>query len=410
MKNMPTDATMMRRPIGSRLPELADGGLEFQLVRGRDGLASIAADWTRLLGSLPGLRFFHGPGWYRAFMENVASDPDEVIFVVAYRDGRMAGVVPLRRSARKVGGLSLHVLGLIVHPHLTLADAVFDTVPKNAGLLRAAVNWLRARRDFAWDLISLASVPQRSAVTFAIQTAPPTLMLTNEAGGSCFVPCNGSYDEATRSISGSFKRNLRRLARRAEETAPLAFESHDQPQDLETALQRFLELEASGWKGKTGLGSAIACSPPLVGFYRQLMQEFGSAGQCVIKLLRHGERDVAGQFCLSVNRTFSILKIGYSEEHASFAPGNLIMARTIRDACEDPGIDAVSFVTHPPWAHVWKPQVEPVATSQVFNASLRGRLLYLLVLARRAIWKAQRVSAVRADDGHDIESEAVVRD
>ncbi len=77
-------------------------------------------------------------------------------------------------------------------------------------------------------------------------------------------------------------------------------------------------------------------------------------------------------------RTMNLVKIAYLEEESDIAPGHLIMREAIEAACADPGIDRLSFVSSPSWAHLWKPLQEPVRQHLIFRDSLRGWLLHRL--------------------------------
>jgi CelD/BcsL family acetyltransferase involved in cellulose biosynthesis len=171
------------------------------------------------------------------------------------------------------------------------------------------------------------------------------------------------------------------------------------PEELERALEQFLTVESSGWKKDTG--TAIALDERLVGFYRALVREFGPRGMCRINVLTLDDQAIAAQFGLISDRQLNLLKIGYSHEHGSVAPGNLIMRDTIEQVCADPALDRLSFVTHPPWSHLWKPQLAPVDYVTLFPETLPGRLTYAAATwlqARRARAAAAAAAADPAGD------------
>ena len=257
---------------------------------------------------------------------------------------------------------------------MVLADCIIDDSRECTWLISSLVSWLHETRPVAWDVLLLDKVPQRSAFCRSLSAEPAGQVIPAVTGSSAHVPTE-SEDAALGPVSGSFKRNLRRLARRAEETAPLLYEVCDTLPELDIAFQQFLEVEASGWKGNCGIGTAIAQDTNLVSFYHELMQRFGARGQCMINQLIHGDKVVASQFGLLVGSTYNILKIGYREDYAWFAPGNLAMERTIRWCCARPDVHELSFVTCPSWCHLWKPRQEDVASFRIFNPTMKGRLL-----------------------------------
>jgi hypothetical protein len=332
---------------------------------------------------MPGARFVHFPEWYRAYLISLESDPSRVWFIGAYRNQKLVGVFPLQFQKYVVKGMQPRVFGTIDDDEMQSCDFVYRRIAENEGLLNAFTQWLRTQRTIRWDELRLRKVREDSAIAHSARARLPkaTIMLCHD--GSGYFQTSGNYDLATESMSGTFKRNLRRLARRAEETAPLRAQSYRRQEELPRAFETFVDIEASGWKGESS--SAIRCRPAMLAFYRAVVEQFSARDACVINVLWHGDRPVAGQFCLHIGTTLNILKIGFSDEHASFAPGNLLLERTIRMACEERNIDIVSLVNNPSWARNFKPLTLGVWSYCAPNWSVRGAMIHLGVLAKRVL-------------------------
>jgi CelD/BcsL family acetyltransferase involved in cellulose biosynthesis len=372
--------------VNAELPDFdTDHGLVFQAYQGFEGLARLTPGWTELAESLPAAGFVHFPEWYRAYLSSLESDPRRVWFIGAFRRQKLVGVFPLQFQAYQVRGLRPNLFGTIDNDEMQLSDFVFAQTPENASLLSDLTRWLRAQRTIRWDELRLRKVPEDSAIAHSARAQLPKGTVALQHDGSCYFQTAGSYEQATAAMSGTFKRNLRRLARRAEGSAPLRHQSCRRPDELAAAFETFIDIEASGWKGDSGKSSAIRCRPPMLAFYRTLVREFGARNACVINLLWHGEQAVAGQFCLQIGRTLSILKIGFSHAHGDFAPGNLLLERTIRRACDDRELDVVSLVNRPPWARNFKPLTTGVWSYCTPNWHARGVLVHLALLAKRTL-------------------------
>jgi CelD/BcsL family acetyltransferase involved in cellulose biosynthesis len=343
-------------------------------LHGRQGFEQLATHWDELVLRMAQVRFFQHPDWYRALFDSTLADPDKFLFVAVSDGTDLVGLLPLQIDNLRKLGATINTIGLCNHPHMALADGIIDDSREWTWLIPSLVRWLHEARPVAWDVLMLDKVPQRSAFYRSLSAEPASRVAPDIAGFSAHM-FTGSEEAALGHVSGSFKRNLRRLAKRAEETAPLRYEVHDTLPDLDHAFPQFLENEASDWKGARGIGTAIAQDANIVSFYRGLMRRFGARGQCMINQLSHGDKVVASQFGLLVGGTYNLLKIGYSEDHAWFAPGNLAMERTIRWCCGRPDVHEMSFVTCPPWSHRWKPRQEAVASFRIFSPTMKGRLL-----------------------------------
>jgi CelD/BcsL family acetyltransferase involved in cellulose biosynthesis len=358
-----------------------------QFSRARAGFDGIAAEWAALAARTRQMRFFQHPDWYGAWFSAGLADPDDFVFVTCREAGQLAAVLPLHAGSRPMMGLPVRTLGFFEHPHATLAGALFGDGQEAAQWLPQVLQALHRQPGLSWDILRLDRVPERAC---ALPPGTPGLHDTSAHGLSAYLDTRGE-EAALGPVSKSFKRELRRRTRIAEETAPLQHQVHSDAATLEAALDRVLAIEASGWKGVAGEGTAIMLDPALRRFYHALAQAFGRRGECAIIVLKHGEADVAGQIGLLVNGTLNLLKIAYHEAHCAIAPGNLVMERTIRWCCAQPGVQELSMVTNPPWGHLWKPQHERVLTHRFFNPTARGRLLQLALRAKQ--WNDRRRAA-----------------
>ena len=369
----------------------AAGELTFCAHQGTQGLEGIFQDWMSLASSLPdGPQFVHIPHWYRAFLAAQCCHPDRVWFVTVHRGGELIGVIPIQYQDLRIGVFAPRLLGSIEDDQMQLSDFTLARSEVNGDVLAGFVAWLRVQRQMSWDGLRLRKVREDSAIAYSANASLPRGCRMLRHDGSSYFITSGSYDAATESMSGTFKRNLRRLSRRAQESAPLRDESVRDPALLGSAFETFLDIESSGWKGRVGTSSAIRCQPSLLAFYAALVREFGPQGICVINLLWHGSKPVAGQFCLKVGRTLNVLKVGYSEEDGTFAPGNLLLDRVIHAACEDPQTDLVSLVNEPAWARTFKPLTLGVWSYYVPNWTVRGLLTLGGLLAKRALDDVRR--------------------
>lgn len=321
--------------------------------------------------------FFHLYDWYKCYLDTLELDPGCIHFFAVYRGESLVGIVPLKSSVRCLRGISLRLLELPQHPHMAVHDGLLPTAADNAAMVHALVSHLHEQTELPWDVLLLSCVPEESIMASAFRAASPPRLVSTLHGYSHYVEFSGSPDEISGRVSGSFRRNLRRLERRASELGTLTYRSYRTTQELLQAFPSFLEVEASGWKGTKDERTAIVCHPELRAFYDHLIQSFSRDESCVINLLWLNDICIAGQFGLLVDRVLYILKIGYHEAYSNLAPGNLLMASVIGNFSRSGTVRAVSFVTGPPWGHLWRPEASTVWDHYVFNTTWRGLIAYL---------------------------------
>lgn len=350
------------------------------VYRGMQGLRALERRWSELARRLDPPAFYQCTAWYRAYLAGLESDPEQVYFFAYAAGERLAAVFPLKWKRWRRYGIELGCLELPEHSHANLADFVCTRSSDNAALLHRLIADLRHMPDLPWDALRLTRVPEDGVIGYCLAQVHPPRLVSFVDGESHYIECDAPYESIAGRMPGPFRRNLGRLRRRAEALGRLEFRSYSSPETLCHAFDAFLEMEASGWKGRTA--SAIACVPRVRRFYDTLMTEFGTSGQCVINELSLDGLPVASQFCLHVGRTLAVLKIAFRESHRHIAPGNLLFDQVLRDCCERPDITSMTFVTAPKWDHPWRPATRALYTHKAFNTTWRGLLVYALTRGR----------------------------
>lgn len=362
----------------------------FRAYRGLEGLERLAAEWIVLLETIPDPRFNQFPEWYRAYLSSLVADDNRVWFVAAYRGGALVAICPMQFQDYRVGVFRPRILGTIEDGQMQLSDFVFAATAENQALLHELTQWLRVENFAPWDELRLRKVSEESSLFRAARARLPKGTVPLRHDGSAFFHTASTYQRATQAVTAKFRSNLRRRNRIAEQSAPLSHRTYRWGSELGEAFEVFLEIEASGWKGAAA--SAIRCRPALLSFYQALLREFTARDACIISLLWHGDQPVAGQFCLRIGRTLNILKVGFSEAHANFAPGILLLERMIRQSCDDPGIDVLHLVNEPEWSRSFRPLSTGVWSYCAPNWTARGIFIHMCLLAKRT-WE---------DRGHEV--------
>jgi CelD/BcsL family acetyltransferase involved in cellulose biosynthesis len=88
------------------------------------------------------------------------------------------------------------------------------------------------------------------------------------------------------------------------------------------AVEGFLELEASGWKGRSG--TALLRRPGHAEFFRDMCARFAVAGRLELRSMEVAGRPVAMTCSLRAGDGLFQLKSAYDEAYAKYSPGVLI--------------------------------------------------------------------------------------
>jgi CelD/BcsL family acetyltransferase involved in cellulose biosynthesis len=150
-------------------------------------------------------------------------------------------------------------------------------------------------------------------------------------------------------------KELRRQRHRLAEHGIVHFDVARTPSDVTAAVETFMALEASGWKGKRG--TALIQHDGDASFARRATVALAETGQCQIVMLRAGDTPVAAAIVLLHQDRAFYFKLGVDERFAKFSPGVQLTLDLTRHLCADPAIataDSTASPGHPMINPIWR--------------------------------------------------------
>ncbi|SDN26907.1 GNAT family N-acetyltransferase [Afipia sp. GAS231] len=312
-------------------------------------------------GALTPLADIPLPSW-RALSERAAEPngyylPDWELAVNASAGGR-GGVAALSAwgDASQLIGL-MPVISLwrackIPLPALVSADpyGTLSTPPLDRELAEDAAAGLlqQARRDGAHALIlrdiSLDGAAMKSFASVLQRDGMQPIVLQSHVR-AC-LDASRDADELLQEALGAKKlKDLRRQRNRLAEHGAIRFDVACEPNDVAAALETFLKLEASGWKGQRG--TALGQHAGDAAFIRRATEGLAETGQCEIVTLRAGDTPVASAIVLRHQDRAFYFKLGVDERFAKFSPGVQLTLDLTRHLCADPSIRLVDSTANP---------------------------------------------------------------
>ena len=150
-------------------------------------------------------------------------------------------------------------------------------------------------------------------------------------------------------------KELRRQRHRLAEHGEVRFEIAHTSDEIAAAVETFLTLEASGWKGARG--TALVQNSGDASFVRHATVTLAATGQCEIVTLRAGDIPVAAGIVLRHQDRAFFFKIGVDEDSAKNSPGVQPTLDLARHLCADPAIasrDSTASPDHPMINPIWR--------------------------------------------------------
>lgn len=308
----------------------------------QDDLESLVKEWGALLDNKVRGSFFQSPLW----VINYSRDRQRAglgsrFLAVRTPEGRLIGVLPLATAPTRWHFMlptfrAAHASGeyesdWISHPaHI---PAFVDNI----------CQYLIDRKS-SWYKLELKTVSTESAVLAALKDECERRELAYSTRSGWRIPYVNTEDgsvDALQLTTGKYRRELKRRWRKLSELGAVEFEVHDDGAGAEHALDEFIAVERSGWKGDRS--SAIACQPDAHRFWRHLALDAADAGCLRLHLLRLDKKVISGQLGVHWGSCYYCLKVGFDPRFQSLGPGALMTRYVLQYCIEDPFVDIYDF-------------------------------------------------------------------
>ncbi len=297
---------------------------------------------------------YYLPGWELAVSATARGRTQAAALTAHDRTSkRLIGLmpaIPLWRALR----IPLPAL-VSAHPYGTLCSPLID---RDMAADAAARLLQHARRSGAHALV-LRDVALDGAAMTALKEAMARDGLRPRVLSSYLrASLDATQDGETllREALGAKKlKELRRLRHRLAEHGTVTFEIARRLDEIRPALETFLALEASGWKGKRG--TALIQHDGDAAFIRRAVPALASTAQCEVITLRAGATAIASGLVLRHQDRAFFFKLGIDERFAKYSPGVQLTLELTRHLCADPTIasaDSTASADHPMINPIWR--------------------------------------------------------
>ncbi len=207
-------------------------------------------------------------------------------------------------------------------------------------------------------------------------------------------------DEVLRdALSAKKLKELRRQRNRLAEHGAVRFAVARTPDEVTRAVEVFLALEASGWKGERG--TALRQSEGDLSFIRSATQGLAETGQCEIVTMHAGQTPVAAAVVLRHQDRAFYFKLGIDERFAKYSPGVQLTLDLTRHLCADAVLataDSTASADHPMINPIWRGRLKigdviiPLRRNDPVVSAIHAALIArhsLRELARAAVHRLQ---------------------
>ncbi len=311
--------------LATAAPETAPGVSVEIACAGR--LAGIRADWTDLLRRAAEPNLFMDPALIAAAHDAEPDGGHRALLAWKHTDGReqLTGIWTFAVGRARRSALPMLVMRVPAFENGYLATPVIDR------------NCLDETLDAMLDCIAASSVLPKIMSLDTMGTGGPTyeaLTRVLDARGSA--PCVfeqvqrpklvSDLDGKTyleKALSGSTRKKLRQHRRKLSEKGTLTSSLATEPQAVRKAVEEFLAMEASGWKGRQG--TALATNEADTAFMRGAMAALAEHGCAAVHSIHLDGKPVSMQIVARAGAVAFTWKTAYAEAFHDFSPGMLLL-------------------------------------------------------------------------------------
>jgi CelD/BcsL family acetyltransferase involved in cellulose biosynthesis len=349
-------------------------------------LVSISTEWRDLAARAIEPNVFYEPSFALAAAPLFGSGAGAVL-VWAGATPRLVGFFPARAERRRYG-VPFPVLVGWTHPYGPLGAPLVDRDAPEPVLTA----WLdHIGRDLSLPgLLLLPLLPDQGPLAAAFASVLAGTGRRSAAFGvharALLAPASRS-DYLDHAMTRKKRKELRRQRRRLAERGAVTF-SEERNAAIGGALDEFLKVEASGWKGRAG--TAAGQSDDGRRFMTRAVMDLAAEGKASVCRLAVADRTVAAAIALRSGNTAWFWKVAYDEQLAPFSPGVLLALDLTDTLLSDPSImrtDSCATAGHPMIDHVWAERLQ--LSDRLINLRPRHNVRFAIACgleaARRAL-------------------------
>jgi hypothetical protein len=322
-------------------------GVRVEAVRSLPALGQYESAWNRLAADAPQRLPMLSGSWIITNLDHTLNPGQDWACLMALEEDELVGVFPVVSRPYRFLGRNRPRLRTPHQGEIMAVDFVsargreHEVIPR---LLQALDQQFPDWLDFELYRIPVSS-PTLETLT---RRARSHVAVREFLDRGSIIPINGSLEGFQQNLSHNFRRNLVKARNKLARLPNVRTVFLSGKEATEQELDRFIEVEGSGWKGQEG--TAIRNKPH---FYRDLAQRLSKLGWLEWHFLFSGDRTLAGHMAIRVNRRLVLLKIGYDEAFSHCAPGNMLLERTLQRAFASGDIDEIDCLTDMAWHDNW---------------------------------------------------------
>ncbi|KPF65370.1 GNAT family N-acetyltransferase [Porphyrobacter sp. AAP60] len=339
---------------------------------------AFVAAWERLAAQAGEPNPFYEP-WFLIPSLRQWGASERVVIKAWFTGGRLAGLMPVVRSARYYSHAVTHATGWL-HANSFCGTPLIEAGQEDDFWRMLLAHFDRSpRRALFLHLPKLpADGPAYAALARVLATGARGHYVAEMENRACLQGDFSAQEYLEASMSAKKRKELRRQYNRLAEEGLLTFERVEGSEGVAAWTEEFLALESAGWKGEEG--SALASSPDTIALFHQALAGAAVAGRLERLALRLDGRAIAMLANFITAPGAYSFKTAFDEAYARYSPGMLLQLENLA-LLERPDVqwaDSCAVEGHPMIERLWRGQRRMVSCNIAIGGPLRRAVFRLL--------------------------------
>ena len=299
--------------------------------------------------------------WLRACAEAIA--PDDAYEIISIGEERKLRAAAFFRQKR---GLVFRRLALLGADDIPLHTDVFFEDKQSANELADEI--VRRKLPIKFGFLLEQSTFIRA---LNISAKGKALIAASSAGSAPFLNIDDAFLQPEQKFNKRKQADLRRRRRKLDSKGEIEIQIlAPEPDEIDALLDEFIELEASGWKGRAK--TALAYDRKEQAFFRRYAQLASEAGIFRFSSLRVDGRLVAARIGAQCDGSFWGFKSGYDETFKDCSPGVILFMEVLRHAAKEKLATYEFLGVLEPWVKDWTNETRPKVKLRYYPCNIAG--------------------------------------
>jgi CelD/BcsL family acetyltransferase involved in cellulose biosynthesis len=307
--------------------------MNYEIITSLQDFLKLRDAWNALVEKCPGDHAYLRHEWYECWLKYLGR-PKDMTFVLVRERSDLVAAAPMQLSRTRIKGLPLKVLTFAssgMTPRNTFlisgtADEtdLFDFISKQKGYDLLLANQMDAETDTTRLFLNYQNNLAKGRPV--IEEGRQSPYLTTEDG----------WETYWSSLTGSLRRNLRKMQRLLGQTGETKIVKIEQYETLKLVLPELFRVSSKSWKADDG--TDLGSLPHIVKFVDEFSRISEKNNSWEVWLLRINGKAIAYYYYLCSKNRLSGILTNFDREYRSFSPGKLLQLAVLEDMFSRTGV------------------------------------------------------------------------